>query len=183
MAKDTKGRSTIRLVVGNAAELESIAGSNNCVYMNKSWEESLKYENADKILSKVGEGEPDYKYDEELRKISKRITSKGTRITKSERDAAIAKSSALVFHLPKDEIMISCQRNGFNLEEGKTPMQTTIAFGGNSSIDVGFGSKSNDVPYENLTRYKTLSEETKFVERKNLELENKEKLYNKYKGE
>lgn len=181
--KDNKGRSTVRLVVGNAAELENLVEKNDCVYMTKSWEESLKFENADKIVSKLGDDNSPAKFQNELDKITKKTISKGTKIYRSERDATIAKCSATVFHLPEEETLSFCEKNGFNMEEGVSLTQKTVAFGGNSMPDVGFGSKSNTIPYEKLPRYRALDEETKQVERRSIELEKQSKSNIKNKGE
>lgn len=181
--KDSKGRDTIRLVVGNSVELENLVDQNDCIYMTKAWEESIKEENADRILAKLGDDKQDFEYQNEAKKMVKKIVNKGTKIYRSERDATIAKCSATVFHLPEEETLEFCRENGFNLEEGVSLTQKTVAFGGNSMPEVGFGSKSNTIPYEELPRYVALTFETKEVEKRNMELDKQSKSNVKNKGE
>lgn len=179
--KDNKGRDTIRLVVGNLSELDQLSKSNDCVYMNDSWKNSLKFEYADEILSKLGKDASELKINSEVDNIANKIASKGTKMNWVERDASIARASSLIIHVPEDEMNGWCQKNGFNLRNAKTLTEKSFAFGGNSLVDVGFGARDNEKTYDELPRYNVLKKLSQKVERRNTSIE-KAKL-SKKKGE
>lgn len=181
--KDNKGRDTIRVVFFNQGEANRLTEENDYMYMTRAWKESLKHEYADKILSEVGENQPSFKYDNKLNDIiSKKL--KGKKMTKTEIDSTCLLLSASIYHLPKNEILEFCNKNGVELRESKNLTEQSVAYNGNESIDVGFGSQRNDIPYEKLPRYKAINSEVLPIEMRCDELQQKKmKSQNKGKGE
>lgn len=171
--KDNKNRDTMRIVIGNGAEFANTIAYNDCVYMNRGWKESLKFEKADEILRRTNGDNDRSKAYTALEEITDEVVAKGARMTKTERDAMALLSSSSTFHLPREEMNNFALKNGIELREGKTLSEKSLAFSGNSAVDVGFGSKSNSIAYEQLPRYRVLKNEAKFVIDRNTKLEKK----------
>lgn len=168
--RDNKGRNTIRFVSYNENEGNRYINNNDCYYVSRAWKESTKYEKADEIVSKTKDNKNKYEYENIVNEMVNKECGKGKQMTKSEIGSLCNIISASVFHLPKDEIIDFCNKNGIELRKYKTLTEKSVALSGVESVDVGFGSKSNDKPFEELPRYRTLSKEVKRIEKRNEEL-------------
>ncbi len=168
--KDNKGRNTIRFVSYNENEGNRYINNNDCYFVSRPWKESTKYEKADEILSRSRNSKNKYEYENIVNDIVNKECGKGKQMTKSELGALCNIISASVYHLPKEEIIDFCDKNGIQLRKYKNLTEKSVALSGVQAVDVGFGSKSNDKPFEELPRYKTLSKEAKVIEKRNDEL-------------
>lgn len=171
--KDNKGRNTIRFVSYNQNEGNRYMNNNDCYSITRAWKESTKYEKADEILSKNTNNRNRHEYDNIVNEIINKECGNGKQMTKSELGALCNIISASVYHLPKDEIMDFCNKNGIELRKYKNLTEKSVALSGVQAVDVGFGSKSNDKPFEELPRYRTLRKEAKEIEKRNNEITKK----------
>lgn len=180
--KDNKGRDTIRVVFHNKGEANRYIENNDYMYITKAWKESLKIENAAQIVREVKEDATTKDYEDKLDEIiDKKV--KGKHMTRSELDSLCVLLSASVYHVPKYEFLNYFRKNGIEIDKAKNVTQKSIAYAGNESVDVGFGSESNDKPFQELDRYIAASEEVGNIAARNTALTSRKQESITNKGE